>query len=193
MLLVVSGPSGVGKGTLCARLIAENANARASVSMTTRAPMEHEAEGRDYFFRDEATFERMVREGGFLEHAYVHGNRYGTPRKYVEDMVESGNDVVLEIDVQGSVQAMKAYPDAVTVFILPPSRAALRSRLASRNTETDEQIELRLRNAELELFMVKEYRYCIVNDVLSDALDQLKAVIAAERCLVSRGAALEIE
>jgi guanylate kinase len=188
LLIIVSGPSGVGKGTICKELVERRPNLKVSISCTTRERRRNEEEGVHYFYKTEEEFNRMVMEGQMLEHAYVHGHQYGTPKAYVVDMLEKGYDVLLEIDVQGSIAAMKSYPDAVTVFVLPPDRDQLRERLMNRATETPEQIALRLRNAELELFMVKEYQYCVINDKLEDAVDDVEAILDAEHCKVSRGA-----
>ena len=193
MLIIVSGPSGVGKGTICAELRARNPQIRESISMTTRARRNSETEGVDYFYVSEERFNEMAAHGEMLEHAYVHGNQYGTPLAYVVEQLEQGYDVLLEIDVQGSIQAMKAYPDAVTIFILPPNRAELRNRLIKRATETPEAISLRLRNAELELFMTKEYQYCVVNDEVDRAVSKVEAILTAESCKVSRGAQIAMD
>ena len=193
MLIIVSGPSGVGKGTICAELRARNPQILESISMTTRARRNGETEGVDYFYVSEERFNEMAAHGEMLEHAYVHGNQYGTPLAYVVEQLEQGYDVLLEIDVQGSIQAMKAYPDAVTIFILPPNRAELRNRLIKRATETPEAISLRLRNAELELFMTKEYQYCVVNDEVDRAVSKVEAILTAESCKVSRGAQIAMD
>ena len=193
MLIIVSGPSGVGKGTICAELRARNPQIRESISMTTRARRNGETEGVDYFYVSEERFNEMAAHGEMLEHAYVHGNQYGTPLAYVVEQLEQGYDVLLEIDVQGSIQAMKAYPYAVTIFILPPNRAELRNRLIKRATETPEAISLRLRNAELELFMTKEYQYCVVNDEVDRAVSKVEAILTAESCKVSRGAQIAMD
>ncbi len=193
MLIIVSGPSGVGKGTICAELRARNPQIRESISMTTRARRNGETEGVDYFYVSEERFNEMAAHGEMLEHAYVHGNQYGTPLAYVVEQLEQGYDVLLEIDVQGSIQAMKAYPDAVTIFILPPNRTELRNRLIKRATETPEAISLRLRNAELELFMTKEYQYCVVNDEVDRAVSKVEAILTAESCKVSRGAQIAMD
>ena len=193
MLIIVSGPSGVGKGTICAELRARNPQIRESISMTTRARRNGETEGVDYFYVSEERFNEMAAHGEMLEHAYVHGNQYGTPLAYVVEQLEQGYDVLLEIDVQGSIQAMKAYPDAVTIFILPPNRAELRNRLIKRATETPEAISLRLRNAELELFMTKEYQYCVVNDEVDRAVSKVEDILTAESCKVSRGAQIAMD
>ena len=161
--------------------------------MTTRARRNGETEGVDYFYVSEERFNEMAAHGEMLEHAYVHGNQYGTPLAYVVEQLEQGYDVLLEIDVQGSIQAMKAYPDAVTIFILPPNRAELRNRLIKRATETPEAISLRLRNAELELFMTKEYQYCVVNDEVDRAVSKVEAILTAESCKVSRGAQIAMD
>lgn len=192
MLIIVSGPSGVGKGTICAELRRRNPDICESISMTTRERRAGERANVDYFYVSEADFDAMAAQGKLLEHAFVHGHQYGTPLEYVVQRLDAGSDVLLEIDVQGSIQAMKSYPDAVTIFILPPNRAELRNRLTKRATETPEAISLRLRNAELELFMTKEYQYCVVNDEVERAVNKIEAILTAERCKVARGAQSEM-
>ena len=183
MLLVVSGPSGVGKGTVCKCLAEEM---RYSVSCTTRAPRPGEVEGKDYFFVTEEKFLQMVAADGFLEYACVHGNYYGTPRQPVMEALEAGESVRLEIDPQGALQVMEKKPDCVSVFILPPSYAELRRRLEGRQTETQEVIERRLENAKGEIAQMGRYQYLIVNDDLESAKRALLAVISAENQRTTR-------
>ena len=164
VLFVFSGPSGVGKGTLKARLFEEFADRIAySVSATTRGPREGEVDGKDYFFISRQEFERRVKNNEFLEHAEFAGNCYGTPRAYVEKLLDSGMNVVLEIDVQGALQVMKSMPECVSVFILPPSFEELEHRLRGRGTETEEKIRERLETAKRELPYAPQYDYQIVN------------------------------
>ena len=164
VLFVFSGPSGVGKGTLKAKLFEEFADRIAySVSATTRGPREGEVDGKDYFFISRQEFERRVKNNEFLEHAEFAGNCYGTPRAYVEKLLDSGMNVVLEIDVQGALQVMKSMPECVSVFILPPSFEELEHRLRGRGTETEEKIQERLETAKRELPYAPQYDYQIVN------------------------------
>ena len=164
VLFVFSGPSGVGKGTLKARLFEEFADRIAySVSATTRGPREGEVDGKDYFFISRQEFERRVKNNEFLEHAEFAGNSYGTPRAYVEKLLDSGMNVVLEIDVQGALQVMKSMPECVSVFILPPSFEELEHRLRGRGTETEEKVRERLETAKRELPYAPQYDYQIVN------------------------------
>ena len=164
VLFVCSGPSGVGKGTLKAKLFEEFAYRIAySVSATTRGPREGEVDGKDYFFISRQEFERRVKNNEFLEHAEFAGNCYGTPRAYVEKLLDSGMNVVLEIDVQGALQVMKSMPECVSVFILPPSFEELEHRLRGRGTETEEKVRERLETAKRELPYAPQYDYQIVN------------------------------
>ena len=164
VLFVFSGPSGVGKGTLKAKLFEELADRIAySVSATTRGPREGEVDGKDYFFISRQEFERRVKNNEFLEHAEFAGNCYGTPRAYVEKLLDSGMNVVLEIDVQGALQVMKSMPECVSVFILPPSFEELEHRLRGRGTETEEKVRERLETAKRELPYAPQYDYQIVN------------------------------
>ena len=164
VLFVFSGPSGVGKGTLKAKLLEEFADRIAySVSATTRGPREGEVDGKDYFFFSRQEFERRVKNNEFLEHAEFAGNCYGTPRAYVEKLLDSGMNVVLEIDVQGALQVMKSMPECVSVFILPPSFEELEHRLRGRGTETEEKVRERLETAKRELPYAPQYDYQIVN------------------------------
>ncbi|MBQ4371032.1 MAG: guanylate kinase, partial [Firmicutes bacterium] len=167
-LFVISGPSGAGKGTICNELI-KTGNFALSVSMTTRAPRTGEIPGKSYFFVTEEEFVRTIEEGGFLEHAQIYGNRYGTPKGPVLRQLAEGKDVILEIEMQGALSVKRSYPDAVLIFILPPSLAVLRQRLAGRGTETEEEIEKRSSQCLSEIRMINDYDYYVVNDVLSDA------------------------
>ena len=164
VLFVFSGPSGVGKGTLKAKVFEDFADRIAySVSATTRGPREGEVDGKDYFFISRQEFERRVKNNEFLEHAEFAGNCYGTPRAYVEKLLDSGMNVVLEIDVQGALQVMKSMPECVSVFIQPPSFDELEHRLRGRGTETEEKVRERLETAKRELPYAPQYDYQIVN------------------------------
>ncbi|OQW96822.1 MAG: guanylate kinase [Verrucomicrobia bacterium A1] len=191
VLLIVSAPSGAGKTTLCDRLLAEFPTLAYSVSCTTRAPRVGEVDGEDYHFLSDAEFRRRLAAGDLLEHATVHGHLYGTPRSLVERSLDSGRDVLMDIDVQGAAQiretARRAAPDDpvrrgyADVFIAPPSLAALRQRLEGRGTDARDVIERRLRKAEAEMARSGEYMHVVVNDVLDEAYARLRAVFLTVR------------
>jgi guanylate kinase len=179
-VFVITGPSGVGKGTLIRGLLERVPELELSVSATTRGPRRGEREGVEYHFLTEDEFERRAGEGGFVEHAAYSGNRYGTLRSELERRLEAGVPVVLEIEVQGARQVRQAMPDAVAVFIAPPSRDALRARLVGRGTDPPDQVDERLRTADRELETQPEFAHVIVNDRLEDATDELVAVVRGE-------------
>ena len=185
-LLVVSGPSGVGKGTLVERLIAVRPDCSLSISATTRARRPHETDGVQYFFLSREEFERRREAGLFLEWAEVHGQLYGTPRAFVEERLGGGRIVVLEVDVQGGASIRRADRSAVSVFLSPPSIDALRQRLLGRGTDRTEVVEQRLRNAPAEMAQMREYDYVVLNDDLELATARLVAIVDAERSRVSR-------
>lgn len=180
-LFIVAAPSGAGKSTLVNALLEREPGISLSISHTTRPPRPGEQYGRHYYFVERAEFEREVAEGIFLEHAEVHGNFYGTSRKTVQDLLQQGRDVLLEIDWQGAAQIRKAKPDVVSVFILPPSRAELERRLRGRGSDSAEVIERRLRNSRGEIAHAHEFDYIIVNDRFEEALDSLQAIVRAVR------------
>lgn len=187
LLLVVSGPSGVGKGTLVKALMDRNSRIRMSVSATTRTPRPGEIEGVHYFFKTEDEFKAMVDRGEFLEYIHVFGSKYyGTPRSFVEQQLENGYDVILEIDVQGAMKVKQAFPDAVLMFITAPSMSEIKSRLIGRGTETMEQVEKRFATAFEEIKMIPQYDYVIINDVIDVAVHHMEAILEAERCRTSR-------
>ncbi len=191
LLLVVSGPAGVGKGTLDKALMERNNRIKMSVSATTRAPRPGEVEGVHYFFKTEEEFKAMVDRGEFLEYMHVFGsNYYGTPRSFVEQHLANGYDVILEIDVQGAMKVKQAFPDAVLIFITAPSMSEIKSRLIGRGTESMEQVEKRFATAFEEVKMTPRYDYVIVNDVVDKAVHHMEAILEAERCRVSRSSDL---
>jgi guanylate kinase len=179
-VFVITGPSGVGKGTLIRGLLEQVPELELSVSATTRPPRPGERGGVDYHFLTPEEFERRVAAGDFLEQATYSGNRYGTLRSEVEKRLDEGRPVVLEIEVQGARQVREAMPEAVAVFIAPPSPEALRARLIGRGTDTPEQVETRMRTAERELEAQPEFAHVIVNDRLEEATGQLAGVVRAE-------------
>ena len=181
MLLVISGPSGTGKGTLVAKLLEKDPTFVFSVSVTTRAKRENEIEDVHYHFISDAEYDKLLDEDAFIEHASVHGNRYGTLKSEVYARMESGQNVLLDIDPQGARAVMEKEPDCVSVFILPPSYHDLKVRLHTRNTEKEEEIERRLHNARGEIEQMNRYRYLVVNDDLELAFDQLVAIVRAEK------------
>lgn len=182
LLLILSAPSGAGKTSLYRALLERMEGVVASVSHTTRPPRPGESDGVDYHFVDQAEFDRLVEAGAFLEHARVFDRAYGTSREAVERDRASGRDVVLEIDWQGARQIRERVPDAIGVFVLPPSREALRERLVGRGQDDEEVIERRMRDAEAEISHYAEYDYVIINDDFEDALASLTAVVRGERC-----------
>ena len=181
VLFVVSSPSGGGKGTLIKRVLSTVPNLGYSVSYTTRAPRNGEVNGREYFFVSTDQFEAMIAAEEFLEWAHVHGKLYGTSRQQVAHEISHGRDIILEVDVQGAASVRRLLPDAVTIFILPPSLETLRKRLIARGTDSEEELELRLRNAPDELRNYRAFDFVIINENVERATNQLRSVINAER------------
>lgn len=180
-LFVVSAPSGAGKSSLVRALREFDARVYPSVSHTTRAPRGQEKHGREYYFVSDAEFDAMVANNGFVEWANVHSRRYGTAKRSLEERIQSGTDVLLEIDYQGALQVKRAFPNAVLIFILPPSWDELRARLENRGEDAPEVIELRLKNAEEEMAQVAKFDFVIINELFESALFDLKAIIHAQR------------
>jgi guanylate kinase len=185
-LFIVSGPSGAGKTSICTPALAELEDIHPSVSVTTRMPRGDEVDGVDYRFVDEPVFERMRDAGEFAEWAEVHGNCYATPRRAIEDALAAGRDLLLDIDVQGAEQVKTGYPDAVSVFLLPPSRDRLRERLERRGTESAEKLSERLANACEEIAALRNYDYLIVNEELEFAVEEFISILRGERQRVAR-------
>lgn len=177
IIIVVSGFSGAGKGTLMKKLTEVYDTYALSVSMTTRAPRPGEQEGRDYFYVSREEFERRIGQDGFVEHAEYCGNYYGTPRDYVESQLEAGKDVILEIEIQGALEIRKKFPTALLLFVMPPSAAELKKRLIGRGTETEEVIDRRLRRAVEEAQGIEEYEYIIINDDLDTCVKEMHSLI----------------
>lgn len=185
-LLVLSGPSGSGKGTVSQALMEKNDKISFSTSVTTRTPRPNEVNGENYFFTTIEEFEKMVEQDELLEYAFVHTNYYGTPKKFVFDEIEKGEIVLLEIDVQGALQIKKRYKEAVFIFLLPPTMDELKSRLIKRDTETEEEINTRFKNAFKELDFVGEYDYFVVNNKVENAVKDIENIIEAEKLRVKR-------
>ncbi|WP_274361554.1 guanylate kinase [Paenibacillus thermotolerans] len=186
LLLVLSGPSGVGKGTLCARLRELAPDLVYSVSATTRAPRAGEVEGKNYFFTSRERFRDMIDRGELLEWAEYVGNFYGTPKRFVEETIEQGRDIILEIEVQGAMQVKRNFPEAVFIFLLPPSLPELLSRITGRGTESESVIQSRMQTATEELKLIEQYDYAVVNDVVDDACKRIRSIIQAEHCKKER-------
>ena len=181
LLIVYTGASGVGKGTIMKELLRKNPNLRLSVSATTRAPREGEVDGREYYFVTNDQFDKMIAEDGFLEHAEYVGNKYGTPKEAVFRMLDEGLDVILEIEVKGFLQIKKACPECVTIFIAPPSFEELQLRLRGRGTEDEEVISERLKTAEQELQSKDLFDYVVINDDVDRAADEVLSIIARNK------------
>lgn len=183
--IVLSGFSGAGKGTVMKRLLEKYDNYALSISATTRQPRPGEVEGREYFFKTKEEFEQMIAEDRLLEHAQYVGNYYGTPGDYVEQKLEEGFDVILEIEIQGALKVKEKFPDTVLMFLMPPTAAELKSRLESRNTEDADTIKARLLRAVEESEGVENYDYIVINDVVDDCAERIHNIICSEHCKAS--------
>ncbi|WP_332630723.1 guanylate kinase [Halalkalibacter flavus] len=182
LLLVLSGPAGVGKGTVCSALRQENTSVQYSVSATTRSPREGEQDGVNYFFKTREQFEKMIEQDQLLEWAEYVGNYYGTPIEYVRETINSGQDIILEIEVQGALKVRERFPEGVFIFLMPPSLAELRSRIVGRGTETEDIINKRMTVAKDEIEMMKKYDYVVENDEVHLAVERIKSIVTAEHC-----------
>jgi guanylate kinase len=186
LLVVLSGPSGAGKGTVCQLLRQRNPHLAYSVSATTRSPRPGEKHGVNYFFLKREEFEAWRDRGEFLEWAEFCGNLYGTPRSYVEERLASGQDVLLEIETQGALQIRASFPTGVFIFLLPPSWAELKARIIQRGTESEEERRRRLAKAESEIAMLRAYDYLVINDRVEQAVARVEAILMAEHARVNR-------
>lgn len=180
-LFVVSAPSGTGKSSLVNALLEVDSRLQVSVSHTTRAPRGQEQHGREYWFTSQDDFQAMIERGEFFEHAHVHGNHYGTSRKSIEERIQSGEDIVLEIDWQGALQIKRIFPNAILVFIMPPSYEELLQRLNRRGEDTPEVIEIRMNNARIEVAQAQYFDFVVINALFETALFDLKSIVHAQR------------
>ena len=186
LLLVVSGPSGAGKGTICKALLNKNDQIKLSVSATTRKQRNGEVHGVNYFFIEKEEFTKMIENGEFLEYAQIYDNFYGTPKAAIIECLEKGQDVILEIEMQGARQIKEVYPEGVFIFVLPPSLEELKSRIVGRGTETQEEIEKRFSCAFEEINQIVNYDYFIVNEDIEKSVSDVEAIICAEKNKVTR-------
>ena len=185
LLIVISGASGTGKGTVCKKLLSEM-KMYYSISATTRQPREGETDGVEYFFISVEEFKNKIAEGKFLEYAEVYGNFYGTPLYKIQEHLNQGENVLLEIDTQGALNVMKKCPEGIFIFLLPPSLEELYSRIKNRGTESEETFTRRFNAAKAEIEIGKKYQYAVINDVVDSAVEKIKAIITAENLKVSR-------
>jgi guanylate kinase len=182
ILMVLSGPSGVGKGTVCRALRSRETSLDYSISVTTRSPRAGERNGVEYFFKTKEEFQQMIEKQELLEWAEYAGNFYGTPLNYVRETLDQGQDVILEIEVQGAMQVKKNFPEAMFIFLAPPSLSELKNRIEGRGTETAESIATRLSIAKEEIEMMAHYDYVVENDEVESACDRIEAIVVAEHC-----------
>ncbi|WP_027634162.1 guanylate kinase [Clostridium hydrogeniformans] len=185
VLIVISGPSGAGKGTICKELLNRH-NFYLSISATTRSPRIGEVEGVNYYFKTREEFLEKIEEGDFLEYAEVYGNLYGTPKSKVQSMIDEGKDVILEIDIQGALKVKENVSEGVFIFILPPSMEELKQRIIKRGSETEESLMTRFKSAYQEINYISKYNYAVVNDTVEEAVKKIESILVAENCRVDR-------
>lgn len=186
LLIVISGPSGAGKGTICKSFMERNKEVVLSVSATTRSPRKGEVDGVNYHFMTKEQFKEKMEADDFLEYAEVYDNFYGTPKSNVEELLESGKDVILEIDIQGALKVKENAEEGIFIFILPPSMEELKQRIIKRGSETEESLMKRFKSAYKEINFVSKYNYAVVNDEVETAVEKLESIITAEKCRVDR-------
>ena len=195
VLIVISGPSGAGKGTICKALLEKHKDIQISVAATTRDPRQGEVHGINYYFLNKDEFLKKVEEDDFLEWAEVYGNCYGTPKSNVQELLDSGKDVILEIDIQGALKVKENTEEGVFIFILPPSMEELKQRIINRGSETPESLMRRFNSAYQEINYISKYNYAVVNDTVENAVNKIENILAAEKCRVDRiqGTILNLE
>ncbi|MBS5926057.1 MAG: guanylate kinase [Clostridium sp.] len=195
VLIVISGPSGAGKGTICKALLEKHKDIHLSVSATTRDPRQGEVHGVNYYFLNKDEFLKKVEEDDFLEWAEVYGNCYGTPKSNVKELLDSGKDVILEIDIQGALKVKENTEEGVFIFILPPSMEELKQRIINRGSETPESLMRRFNSAYQEINYISKYNYAVVNDTVENAVNKIENILTAEKCRVDRiqGTILNLE
>ena len=193
-LIIISGTTCAGKGTVVKKLVEKNPNLKVSISYTSREKRDGEIEGKDYYFVSSEEFERKIQDGDFLEYAKVqYGKYYGTPKKEVHDLLEQGFDVILEIDVQGAQQIKEMFPQTILIFIMAPSMSEVKRRIKARGKETKEQILERFKVAYNELNEIQKYNYVVVNDNLQEAVSKVEAILLSEKCRVDRIEEIAVE
>ncbi len=185
LLIVLSGPSGTGKGTICKALLKKN-KFNLSVSATTRNSRNGEVDGESYYFLTKDQFLEKIEKDDFLEYAEVYGNYYGTPKSNVMEKVQNGEDVILEIDIQGALKVKEAYKEGVFIFILPPSMEELKNRIRGRGSETPESLMTRFKSAYKEISFISKYNYAVINDTVENAVSKIESILIAERCRADR-------
>ena len=186
LLIVISAPSGAGKGTIINKMLEKNKNLWLSISATSRPMRSNDIEGETYYFYTKEEFQQKIKEDYFLEYALYANNYYGTPKKYIQEHLDKGQDVILEIEIQGAMQIKKIIPEALFVFVMPPSLKELRQRLINRGTDSKEKILERFKIAYQEMNEVTKYNYVVINDDVENAADKILAIIKSERCRVDR-------
>lgn len=186
VLIIISGPSGAGKGTICKALLEKHNDLFLSVSATTREPRKGEVNGVNYYFLTKEEFKSKIEEGDFLEWAEVYGNYYGTPKSKVQEMIDSGKNVILEIDIQGALKVKENSEEGVFIFILPPSMEELKHRIINRGSETPESLLERFNSAYKEINYISKYNYGIVNDTVESAVNKIENILVSEQCRVDK-------